>query len=87
MLGKAHITIGMAAAFTLMMPASVPEALPVITGASLGCLICDIDCENKREKTESSHWRIVMLFVAAAALIRRVSSTTPRELFLTRFLK
>lgn len=69
MLGKAHITIGMAAAFTLMMPASVPDALPVITGASLGCLICDIDCENKREKTESSHWRIVMLFVAAAALI------------------
>ena len=69
MLAKAHITIGMAAAVTVMMPESVPEALPVITGASLGCLICDLDCENKREKTDSSRWRIAMAAVAAAALI------------------
>ena len=43
MLAKAHIAAGMAAAFTVMMPGSVPEALPVIAGASAGCLICDID--------------------------------------------
>lgn len=68
MLSKAHITIGMAAAFTIMAPESVPEALPVITGASLGCLICDLDCDNPREKQDSSHWRILMAVVAAAAL-------------------
>ena len=69
MLAKAHITIGMAAAFTAVMPGSVPEALPVITGASLGCLICDLDCENPKEKTDSSRWRIVMAAVALAALL------------------
>lgn len=69
MMAKAHITIGMAAAFTIAQPESIPEALPVIVGASLGCLICDLDCENKTEKSDSSHWRIVMAVVAAAALI------------------
>jgi inner membrane protein len=68
MMAKAHISVGMAAAFTVMSPGSIPEALPVITGASLGCLICDLDCENKTERSDSSRWRIVMALVAAAAL-------------------
>lgn len=69
MMAKAHVAVGMAAAFSIMTPHSVPEALPVVTGAALGCLICDLDCENKSEKSDSSHWRIVMVLVAAAALI------------------
>ena len=69
MLAKAHITIGMAAAFTIMKPETVPDMLPVIAGASLGCLICDIDCENAREKTESSKWRAAMTIVAVLALV------------------
>ena len=68
MLAKAHITLGMAVALAIAAPDSVPEALPVITGASLGCLICDLDCDNPREKQDSSHWRIVMFAVAAATL-------------------
>ena len=59
----------MAAAFSIVRPETVAEALPVITGGALGCLICDLDCENKSEKSESSHWRVVMMLVAAAALI------------------
>ena len=69
MMAKAHVTTGMAAAFTIASPHTVPEVLPVIAGASIGCLICDIDCENRAEKTDSSHWRIVMVIIAAAALI------------------
>ena len=69
MLAKAHIAVGMAAAFSIMRPETVAEALPVIAGGALGCLICDLDCENKSEKSDSSHWRIVMSLVAAAALI------------------
>ncbi len=69
MLAKAHIAVGMAAAFTIVRPETVAEALPVITGGALGCLICDLDCENKSEKSDSSHWRFVMAIVAAAALI------------------
>jgi inner membrane protein len=69
MLAKAHVTIGMAAAFTVAQPQTIPEALPVIVGASLGCLICDIDCDIATEKTDSSHWRMVMAAIAVAALI------------------
>jgi inner membrane protein len=69
MLAKAHIAVGMAAAFSIVRPETVAGALPVIAGGALGCLICDLDCENKSEKSDSSHWRIVMTVVAAAALI------------------
>ena len=69
MLAKAHIAVGMAAAFSIVRPETVAEALPVIAGGALGCLICDLDCENRSEKSESSHWRAVMVLVAAAALI------------------
>ena len=51
MLAKAHIAVGMAAAFSIVRPETVAEALPVITGGALGCLICDLDCENKSEKS------------------------------------
>ena len=54
MLAKAHVTVGMAAAFTIMRPETVAEALPVITGGALGCLICDLDCEVKAENTYCS---------------------------------
>ena len=69
MLAKAHIAVGMAAAFSIVRPETVADALPVITGGALGCLICDLDCENRSEKSDSSHWRFVMALVAAAALI------------------
>ena len=69
MLAKAHIAVGMAAAFSIVRPGTVAEALPVIAGGALGCLICDLDCENKSEKSDSSHWRVVMVLVATAALI------------------
>ena len=69
MMAKAHITVGMAAAASIMMPRDIAGALPVIAGASLGCLICDIDCDNKSEKADSARWRKVMAAVALAALI------------------
>ena len=69
MLAKAHVTIGMAAAFTIARPETVAEALPVIVGGALGCLICDLDCEVTTEKTESSRWRKVMAVIAIAGLI------------------
>ena len=69
MLAKAHIAVGMAAAFSIVRPGTVAEALPVIAGGALGCLICDLDCENKSEKSDSSRWRVVMALAAAAALI------------------
>lgn len=69
MLGKAHITIGLASAMTIMMPESIPAALPVIAGAAAGCLICDIDCDSPREKKDVSKHRILAYLIACAALL------------------
>lgn len=69
MLAKAHITIGMAAALTMMRPDTVPEALPVIAGAAAGCLICDIDCDIAAEKKDSSRWRVAMAALFVCVLI------------------
>ncbi len=69
MFARAHITIGIAAAYTAVRPETIPEALPVIAGAALGSLICDIDCENSAEKRDSSRWRIITLIIAGLAVI------------------
>lgn len=69
MLGKAHLTIGMAAAWTLAMPETVPAALPVIAGAAAGSLICDIDCDSPAERRDASKQRVLAAVITAAALI------------------
>ena len=69
MLGKAHLSIGMAAAFTVVMPENMPAALPVIAGAAAGSLICDIDCESPAERHDASRQRVLAAVIAAAALI------------------
>ena len=68
MLGKAHLTIGMAAAWTLAMPETMPAALPVIAGAAAGSLICDIDCDSPAERRDASKQRILAALITAAAL-------------------
>lgn len=69
MLAKAHIVVGMAAAYSIMRPETAQDAMPVVAGAAIGCLICDLDCENKTERTQASHWRIVTWAIAAVALL------------------
>ena len=66
MLAKAHITIGMAAALTIAAPESIPEALPVITGAAAypenliakleekGAVVDAMDCLTLAEEAGSS---------------------------------
>ena len=68
MLGKAHLAIGMAAAWTLTLPETMPAALPVIAGAAAGSLICDIDCDSPAERKDASKQRILAAVITAAAL-------------------
>lgn len=68
MLGKAHLSIGMAAAVTSVMPETLPAALPVIAGAAAGSLVCDIDCDSPSERTDASKQRVLGGIIAAAAL-------------------
>ena len=48
MMSTTHIVIGIAAALTVTQPDSAEALLPVIAGASVGSIICDIDCRGKR---------------------------------------
>lgn len=69
MLAKAHLAVGMAATLTVMMPHTAGEAIPVVFGASLGCVICDIDAEGASEKTDASRGRILCVIIAGLALL------------------
>ena len=69
MTGKAHFAVGIAAATTIIRPETLPEALPVIAGASLGSLICDIDCRCPSGKSEKSQWHSISLIVSGTALL------------------
>ena len=48
MMSTTHIVIGIAAALTVTQPDSAEALLPGIAGASVGSIICDIDCRGKR---------------------------------------
>lgn len=69
MLAKAHITIGLAAACTVMMPHTAEEAIPVIAGAAAGCLIPDIDSEASSERISTSKWRYACIGLTGLALL------------------
>jgi inner membrane protein len=68
MLSKAHMTVGMAAAMSVMMPDTASEFFPVVFGAAAGCVICDIDCESS-EKLDASKGRLLAVLIAASALL------------------
>ena len=69
MLAKAHIVTGLAAAFTVMSPSSMQEAVPVVAGAAAGCIICDIDAEGATERIDASRWRIIDVAVICIILM------------------
>ncbi len=69
MMAKAHIAIGMAAAYSIIGPDTLQEAMPVVAGSAIGCLICDLDCENKTEKADSSFWRIATTVIAVVTIL------------------
>ncbi len=47
MLGKTHITVGIASALLVTHPETVPGVVAAITGGGLGGWIVDIDCKSK----------------------------------------
>ena len=71
MMSTTHIVIGIAAALTVTQPDSLESLLPVIAGASVGSIICDIDCRNQSKSSKSKMLRDAFIgrVIVAATLI------------------
>ena len=69
MLLKTHIAVGMAAAFSIARPDTAAEALPVIAGGVLGCLICDMEITGSGHRGFSHSIAALLLETACLKLI------------------
>lgn len=45
MLSKTHLAIGVASSLTILAPDTLQELCPIVIGASVGSILCDIDCK------------------------------------------
>lgn len=65
-----HIVVGMASALAICRPASVEALLPVIAGASVGSIICDIDCRSKgRNLKDALIGRLIVAVLLVTVLV------------------
>lgn len=65
MLGKTHLSIGIAVAAAVMQPETAHECLAAVLGGTVGGVLCDIDTLRNDGKKDS----IVIQFSAAAAAV------------------
>ena len=69
MMSTTHIVIGIASALTVFQPDSVEAVLPVLAGASVGSIICDIDCRSKPKKRDALIGRLIVAGLLVAVLL------------------
>ena len=74
MLAKAHLTVGLAAAFTIVRPETAAEALPVFAGGVLGSLICDIEVRGSGHRGFSHSLLALALETACLQLVFPVAA-------------
>lgn len=68
MLGKTHMTVGIAATLAITRPNSIPELLLGTSFAVLGSLISDIDAENSASHRKANYVTLAAIGIAAAVL-------------------
>ena len=75
MMGKTHIAVGIAAAYTVMHPRTVPEFIIATVGGSLGGVMADIDVKidtsNKfamKASLDALYGEILAIAISAGAL-------------------
>lgn len=67
MLSKTHIAIGTAGALTILQPQTIENACPVMVGAIVGSVLCDIDCKIGDSK-DAVFGRAIAGVVSAVAI-------------------
>lgn len=69
MMGKTHITVGIASAVLLTQPTTLGGCLVAIIGGSTGGIICDIEVHSNRYCRDALYARYMVAGLVAAALL------------------
>ena len=75
MLGKTHLTVGVAASLTILQPESLPELVVGISAAAIGALISDIDIDSTQAHRNANLITAgtVMAIAAVSAFINAIA--------------
>lgn len=70
MLGKTHITLGIASALIITHPATVPGVMTSMIGGAIGGWIVDVDCKDMDPDREKVYDTIIDgLFIGAMIVL------------------
>ena len=82
MLSKTHIAIGVASSLTILAPETIQELCPIVIGASVGSILCDIDCKIGVSKDAVLGRTIATILSVAALYIDIVAHGSMFEYFM-----
>lgn len=74
MMGKTHITVGIASALLVAQPADFGGCLVAVIGGSVGGVMCDIEVRSNPRCRDALHARLIVVGVVAVALLMDVAS-------------
>lgn len=68
MMGKTHITVGIAASFIACRPRTMGQCFAAILGGAAGGILCDIECKSDRRCRDALYSRVIVFGLFAALL-------------------
>ncbi len=69
MLAGTHLTIGLASALAICDPRNIDQAAPVIIGAAVGSIICDMDSRDTSRIRDALYGRVIGAAVVGITVI------------------
>lgn len=69
MMGKTHITVGIATSLVACQPATLKDLFAAVIGGAVGGVICDIECRSRPEMRDALYARFITLGIVAAILL------------------
>ena len=69
MLAGTHLTIGLASALAICDPRNIDQAAPVIIGAAVGSIICDMDSKDTSRIRDALYGRVIGAAVVGITVI------------------
>ncbi|MBP5594126.1 MAG: metal-dependent hydrolase [Pseudobutyrivibrio sp.] len=73
MLSMTHLAIGLASSITILGPKNIQELCPIVIGASVGSILCDIDCKIGTSK-DAVLGRTVATIISVVALYTDIAA-------------
>ncbi|TIC87748.1 metal-dependent hydrolase [Nocardioides sp. GY 10113] len=69
MMGKTHISVGVASALLVSRPTDLGGCLVAVIGGSVGGIMCDIEVRSNRKCRDALHARYIVLALVGTALL------------------